>query len=56
MARDLGGLSGRDLGLYFDGVSSALIAAMHKLIAKEAPRNQRFKKELEKIKELILNV
>jgi hypothetical protein len=39
MARDLGGLSGRDLGLYFGGVSGALITVMHKRIAQEAAQN-----------------
>ena len=39
MARALSGLSGRDLGLYFDGVSSALITVMHKRIAQEAAQN-----------------
>ena len=56
MARDLGGLSGRDLGLYFGGVSGALITVMHKRIAQEAVQNKQFKKKLEKIKELILNI
>jgi hypothetical protein len=55
MARDLGGLSGRDLGLYFGGVSGDLITVMHKRIAQEAAQNRRFKKKLEKIKEQILN-
>ena len=55
MARALSGLSGRDLGLYFGGVSGALIAVMHNRIAQEAAQNRRFKKKLEKIKEQILN-
>jgi hypothetical protein len=53
MIRASSGLSGRDLGLYFGGVSGALIAVMHKRIAQEAVQNRRFKKELVKIKELI---
>jgi hypothetical protein len=56
MARALSGLSGRDLGLYFGGVSGALITVMHKRIAQEAVQNYRFKKKLEKIKEQILNI
>jgi len=56
MAGALSGLSGRNLGLYFGGVSGALIAVMHKRIAPEAAQNHRFKKKLEKIKEQILNI
>ena len=55
MARALSGLSGRDLVLYFGGVSGALITVMHKRIEQEAAQNRRFKKELVKIKEQILN-
>ena len=56
MARALSGLSGRDLGLYFGGVSGALITVVHERIAQEGAENRGFKKELEKIKEQILNV
>ena len=56
MARALSGLSGRDLGLYFGGVSGALITIMHKRISKEAVQNYRFKKKLEKSKEQILDI
>ena len=55
-ARDLSGLFGRDLGLFFGGVSGALITVMHKRIAQEAAQNKQFKKKLEKIKEQILNI
>ena len=55
-ARALSGLSGRDLGLYFGGVSGAMTTIMHKRIAPEAAQNRRFKKKLEKIKEPILNI
>ena len=56
MARALSGLSGRDLGLYFGGVSGALMTIMHIRIAQEAAQNRGFKKKLEKIKEQILNI
>ena len=56
MARALSGLSGRDLGLFFGGVSGALISVMHKRITQKAVQNKQFKKKLEKIKELILNI
>ena len=56
MIRALSGLSGRDLGLYFSGVSGALITVVHERIAQEGAENRGFKKELEKIKEQILNI
>jgi putative transposase len=55
-ARALSGLSGRDLGIFFGGVSGALITVMHKRIAQQAAQNKQFKKKLEKIKEQILNI
>lgn len=55
-ARALSGLSGKDLGLFFGGVSGALISVMHKRIEQEAVQKYRFKKKLEKIKEQILNI
>ena len=56
MARALSGLSGKDLGLYFGRVSGALITVIHKRITQEAAQNKQFKKELDKIKERILNI
>ena len=56
MARALSGLSGKDLGLYFGGVSGALISVMHKPIAQEVAQNKHFKKKLGKIKEQILDI
>jgi REP-associated tyrosine transposase len=55
-ARALSGLSGKDLGLFFGGVSGALITIMHNRITQEATQSQRFKKKLEKIKDRILNI
>jgi hypothetical protein len=56
MFRALSGLSGKDLGLFFGGVNGALIIVMHNRIAQEGAQNYHFKKKLEKIKELILNI
>jgi chromosomal replication initiation ATPase DnaA len=55
VARDLSGMSCKDLGLYFGGVSGALITIMYNRIAQEAAQNRRFKHKLEKIKKQIFN-
>ena len=56
LARDLSGLSGKDLGLYFGGVSGSLITIMYNRIAEETARNRRLKTRIEKVKKQILNI
>ncbi len=56
VARDLSGMSCKDLGLYFDGVSGALITIMYNRIAKEVAQNRRFKHRIEKTKKRIFNI
>ncbi len=56
LARDLSGRSCKDLGLYFGGVSGALITIMYNRIALEVAQNRRFKHRLEKTKKRILNI
>jgi chromosomal replication initiation ATPase DnaA len=56
LARDLSGLSGKDLGLYFGGVSGAPVTIMYSRIAQEATQNRRFRKRLEKTRKRILNI
>jgi hypothetical protein len=56
LARDLSGMSGKDLGLYFGGVSGALFTIMYNRIVQEAAQNRGLKKRLEKIKNRILNI
>lgn len=56
LARDMSGCSGKDLGLYFGGVSGALITIMNKRIAEEASRHRRFKRRIDKIKKRIFNI
>lgn len=56
LARDLCGLSGKQLGLYFGGVSGALITIMHKRIAEEASQNRKFRRRIDSIKKQILNI
>ena len=56
LARDLSGMSCKDLGLYFGGVSGALITIMSNRIAQEIEKNRRFKHRIEMIKTRILNI
>jgi putative transposase len=56
LARALSGMSGKDLGLYFGGVSGALITIMSNRIAQQAEQNRRFRKRLEVIIKRILNI
>jgi len=56
LARDLTGLSCKELGTYFDGVSGALISIMCNRIAGESARNKKLKGRIEKIKREIFNI
>jgi len=56
LCRDMSGLSCKDLGLYFGGVSGALITIMHKRIAEESAQNRRFKRRIGAIKKRIFNI
>ncbi|MBW2410699.1 MAG: transposase [Deltaproteobacteria bacterium] len=55
-ARNLTGISCKDLGSYFGGVSGALITIMHHRIEKEANENKQFDNKLKKIKNQIFNI
>jgi REP element-mobilizing transposase RayT len=56
LSRDLGGISCSDLGVFFGGVSGALITMMEKRIAEETTKNPRLKYKIEKIKKQIFNI
>ena len=56
IARDMSGMSCKDLGEYFGGVSGALITIMHKRIVDESRRNRRLKRRIDKIRNQILNI
>jgi chromosomal replication initiation ATPase DnaA len=43
LARDMTGITCKDLGEYFGGVSGALITMMHNRIAEEFKKNKRSK-------------
>jgi len=55
IARDMSGISCRELGDYFGGVSGALITIMHKRVSEEAAKNRRFKGRINKVRKRILN-
>ena len=56
LCRDMSGLSCKDLGFYFGGVSGALITTMHKRIADEVAQNRKLKRRIESIKKRIFNI
>jgi REP element-mobilizing transposase RayT len=56
LARDMCGLSCKQLGLYFGGVSGALITMMHKRIGEEVSQNRRFRRRIDTIKKRIFNI
>jgi hypothetical protein len=56
LARDMSGISCRELGDYFGGVSGALITIMHKRVSEAAVKNHRFKGRINKVKKRILNI
>jgi chromosomal replication initiation ATPase DnaA len=49
LARDLSGMSCKDLGFYFGGVSGALITIMYNRIAQEEVQNRRFNHMIDNI-------
>jgi len=56
LSRELSRLSCKDLGVFFGGVSGALITMMNKRIIEEIDRDPRLKKKVEKIKYLIFKM
>lgn len=56
LSRELGGISCCDLGVFFGGVSGALINMMEKRISEETTINPRLKRKIEKIKKEIFNI
>ena len=56
LARDMCGLSCKQLGLYFGGVSGALITMMHKRIGEEVSQNRRFRCRIDTVKKQIFNI
>ena len=56
IARDMTGITCKDLGEYFGGVSGALITMMHNRIADESKRNKRLKGRINNIRNQIFKI
>ena len=56
IARDMTGITCKDLGEYFGGVSGALITMMHNRITDESKRNKRLKGRINNIRNQILTI
>jgi hypothetical protein len=56
LTRELSRLSCKDLGVFFGGVSGALITMMNKRIVEEIDKNRTLKRKVEKIKNQIFNI
>ena len=50
------GITCKDLGEYFGGVSGALIAMLHNRIAEESKKNKRLKDRIDNIRNQIFNI
>jgi putative transposase len=56
LARDLSGMSCKDLGEYFGGVSGALITIMNNRVAREAAENRQLRRRIDRVKKRIFNI
>ena len=56
IARDMIGITCKDLGEYFGGVSGALITMMHNRIANEYKRNKQLKGRIDNIRNQIFKI
>jgi chromosomal replication initiation ATPase DnaA len=56
IARDMTGITCKDLGGYFGGVSGALITMMHRRIADESKKNKRLEGRINKIRKQIFKI
>ena len=56
IARDMTGITCKDLGEYFGGVSGALITMLHNRIAEESKKNKRLKVRIDNIRNQIFKI
>ena len=56
ISQDKTGITCKDLGEYFGGVSGALITMMHNRIADESKRNKRLKGRIDNIRNQIFKI
>jgi hypothetical protein len=56
LARDLSGVSGRELGEFFGGVSGAAVTVRYNQVNRAMARDKGLKRQVDRIKERILNI
>ena len=56
LSRDLSGLSCRDLGVFFGGVSGAAITMKYNQVIRETAQNRKLQRKINRIKRQILNI
>ena len=56
LARDLSGLSGKDLAVLFDGISGAVITMNYNQINVELMRNNKLHDKIATLKKQLLNI
>ncbi|NIO04188.1 MAG: hypothetical protein GTN74_06110 [Proteobacteria bacterium] len=56
LARDLSGVSGRDLGEFFGGVSGAAVAVRYNQVNRAVARDKELRGQVDRIKERIFNI
>ena len=56
LARDLSGVSGKDLGVFFDGISGAAITMKYNQINAELMRNKKLRDKITNLKKQLLNI
>ncbi|MCK6469261.1 hypothetical protein FBQ80_13555 [Candidatus Brocadia sp. AMX2] len=56
LARDLSGVSGKDLGAFFDGISGAAITMKYNQINVELMRNKNLSDKIINLKKQLLNI
>lgn len=56
LARDLSGVSGKDLGVIFGGISGAAITMNYKQINTELMRNKSLSDKITNLKKQLLNI
>jgi len=56
IARDMTGITSKDLGEYFGGVSGALITMMHNRITDESKKNKRLKGRINNVRNRIFKI
>lgn len=56
LARDLSGVSGKELGIFFGGISGAAITMKYNQINAELMRNKKLRDKITNLKKQFLNI